>query len=351
MNVLAVDVGDKTVKLCLLDRREGKVIRQYRQPITEFLSVRSIVDSQADEIDTVVYGTVKENREKELQLLFFDLKLIKVEKAAVNVKPSVTLDIGAQKTSIDRRRLAIGGEATIRARPDGSFGFGIENRREFQGPACYGLGGESLTLVDVHMLLGRLYPYDFLEYNHFLQPKQSYQATLTLAHEIGINPYDLVQRVLEQVNHLLTEEVKSALKERNIQAGETNLVALGGLGPLHAIQIAESAGLAGVFIPPYPQLGVEINQFISKHLKNADPQDGGWHRPASLALLKRLEGLFRFEEKLEHVELSFYRRDKLFPHAIVYGPCVITQLGSTVFIPPYCQAIVEEDRSLRIEVS
>ncbi|WP_134701741.1 hydantoinase/oxoprolinase family protein [Ammoniphilus sp. YIM 78166] len=349
MSVIAIDVGDKTVKLCVFDRREGKVTRQFRLRVTGFPCNLPIIDIPTEEIQVVVYGTGLKNAESELRLLFPHAELIEAKEGKMD-NPGITLDIGAHKTSVQRRYLPIGGEDIISASPAGSFHFGVE-AGEALGPACYGFGGVSPTLMDVHMLLGKLYPYDFLEYNHILELKQSYHVLLALAQEKGANPYLIAQQVLEQINCTLTREIKFILKERNKKARDTNLIALGGVGPLHAVELAKSAGLAGVIIPPYPELGLETNQYLAKLMENSEEQVQDWYRPTSLALLKRLEGLFNFGEKLEHVELSFYRRDKLFPHAIVYGPCIITQLGSTLFIPPYFQAIVGEDRSITIPIS
>jgi N-methylhydantoinase A len=121
------------------------------------------------------------------------------------------------------------------------------------GPACYGLGGLEPTVTDASLVLGRLSSDHFLggemplDVGAAERALQSKVATL-----LGMPVTKAADGILHIAATAMSYAVKGVTTERGFDAGDFVLVAYGGAGPLHAVQVAREIGIAKVIVPDAP---------------------------------------------------------------------------------------------------
>jgi N-methylhydantoinase A len=130
-----------------------------------------------------------------------------------------------------------GGGSIVREDVGGALRVGPESAGAVPGPACYGRGGESPTVTDANLLLGRLPP--VLPDGIALDRDAAASALGTL------DPAD----VIEVVNAEMTRALRVVSVEQGLDPRDFALVAFGGAGPLHACALAEELGMTTVLVP------------------------------------------------------------------------------------------------------
>src|SRR5262249_51235771 len=97
------------------------------------------------------------------------------------------------------------------------------------GPACYGLGGEmQLDLAAAQAALARV------------------------AKPLGMDVTAAADGILRIAATAMSYAVKGVTTERGFDAGDFVLVAYGGAGPLHAVDVAREIGMRKVIVPGAP---------------------------------------------------------------------------------------------------
>lgn len=126
------------------------------------------------------------------------------------------------------------------------FFVGPESAGAFPGPACYGRGGP-LTITDVHLLLGCLDPDGF---GIPVSQDFSEAALQAMLNEAGVDDRN---QLLADFLQLANEKMAAAIRSVSLREGEDpkeyGLVAFGGAGGLHAVDLAEMLGVSTVLIP------------------------------------------------------------------------------------------------------
>jgi N-methylhydantoinase A len=120
------------------------------------------------------------------------------------------------------------------------------------GPACYGQGGTDATLTDANLVLNRLNPDYFCGGEIALDVELAREAVAGLARGLGQTPEETAHAVIELANHNMVDALSVISLERGIDPRDFSLVAFGGAGPLHAVDIASILGISQVVVPPYP---------------------------------------------------------------------------------------------------
>jgi N-methylhydantoinase A len=122
------------------------------------------------------------------------------------------------------------------------------------GPACYGRGGESATVTDAHVVLGRL-PQNLLAGEMLLSTERARAAIdRAVARPLGIASEDAAEGVIRILNANMTGALKVVSVERGYDPQDFDLVAFGGAGPLHAVELARALGCRSVLVPRHPGL-------------------------------------------------------------------------------------------------
>jgi len=158
-----------------------------------------------------------------------------------------------QIAMMDIFEVGTGGGSIARVE-DGALRVGPQSAGAEPGPACYGRGGKAPTVTDANLVLGRLDAGRFLGGEMKLDVEAARTALMT--HVAG--PLDMDNEIAAADGILriaviaMSYAVKRVTTERGLDAGDFALVAYGGAGPLHAVEIAREIGIRRVVIPTAP---------------------------------------------------------------------------------------------------
>jgi N-methylhydantoinase A len=155
---------------------------------------------------------------------------------------------------IDIHSIGAGGGSLARVTDIGSLLVGPESAGAEPGPACYGRGGTKATVTDAHITLGRV-PETLLSGEMHLDRQQARDAIeRDVAGPLGIGTEDAAEGIIRLVNATMTGALKVVSVERGYDPKDFTLVAFGGAGPLHGIELGRALGCRTVMIPRYPGL-------------------------------------------------------------------------------------------------
>ncbi len=153
--------------------------------------------------------------------------------------PMVAVDsIGAGGGSIARLDLG-----TLRVGPDSA---GAD-----PGPACYGRGGTAATVSDANLMLGYLDADRPIGGTIRLDRGAAERALAPLATEIGVGSRELALGIVRVANASMARALRRVTVERGIDGRHCALLAFGGAGPMHAVELARSFGIRHVVVPQY----------------------------------------------------------------------------------------------------
>ena len=153
---------------------------------------------------------------------------------------------------IDIHSIGAGGGSIAHLDAGQAFRVGPQSAGAQPGPAAYGFGGALPTVTDANLVLGRLQPGNFLGGEMKLDAAAAQKVMGELAEQLGMS----VEAAAEGVLTIINANMANAIRSRTVQKGhdprEFSLVAFGGAGPLHGVDVARDLGIPEVIIPPYP---------------------------------------------------------------------------------------------------
>src|SRR5262249_3121247 len=120
------------------------------------------------------------------------------------------------------------------------------------GLACYGQGGEEPTITDANLILGRLGADRFLGGEMKLDVSAAQRALGKIGKPLGMNTTEVAEGILRIAATAMSYAVKGVTTECGLDAGDFVLVAYGGAGPLHAVDVAREIGIRNVIVPAAP---------------------------------------------------------------------------------------------------
>jgi N-methylhydantoinase A len=145
------------------------------------------------------------------------------------------------------------GGGSIARVEEGALRVGPHSAGAQPGPACYGLGGTEPTVTDANLVLGRLHADRFLGGEMRLDVAAAEAALrANVAEPLGLGVTAAADGILRIAATAMSYAVKGVTTERGLDVGDFALVAYGGAGPLHAIDIARELGIRTVIIPDAP---------------------------------------------------------------------------------------------------
>src|SRR6516164_5553046 len=157
-----------------------------------------------------------------------------------------------QIAMMDIFEVGTGGGSIARVE-EGALRVGPQSAGAAPGPACYGLGGIEPTVTDANLVLGRLAADRFLGGEMRLEIEAAQRAlTERVAKPLGMNLTAAADGILRIAATAMSYAVKGVTTERGLDAGDFALVAYGGAGPLHAVQVAREIGIRTVIVPTAP---------------------------------------------------------------------------------------------------
>jgi N-methylhydantoinase A len=145
------------------------------------------------------------------------------------------------------------GGGSIARVEDGALRVGPQSAGAQPGPACYGVGGAAPTVTDANLVLGRLSADRFLGGEMLLDEEAARTAIMShVASPLAMDLTAAADGILRIAVIAMSYVVKRVTTERGLDAGDFALVAYGGAGPLHAVEIAREIGIRRVIIPNAP---------------------------------------------------------------------------------------------------
>src|SRR5262249_28929744 len=157
-----------------------------------------------------------------------------------------------QIAMMDIFEVGTGGGSIARVE-DGALRVGPQSAGAQPGPACYGLGGAAPTVTDANLVLGRLAADRFLGGEMRLDEGAARSAIMShVATPLAMDLTAAADGILRVAVVAMSYAVKRVTTERGLDAGNFVLVAYGGAGPLHAVEVAREIGIRRVIIPNAP---------------------------------------------------------------------------------------------------
>jgi N-methylhydantoinase A len=120
------------------------------------------------------------------------------------------------------------------------------------GPACYGRGGSEPTVTDANLYLGRLGSGSLLGGRMTLDPEAAKRALSKVARPLNITERELAEGILAISNAKMADAMRTITVEKGIDPREFTLVAYGGAGPMHAVELAYELDIKEILIPRFP---------------------------------------------------------------------------------------------------
>jgi N-methylhydantoinase A len=154
---------------------------------------------------------------------------------------------------IDINTVSAGGGTLAHVDRFGELIVGPHSAGAVPGPACYMRGGDKPTITDCNAVLGYLSPDNFLGGKMKLDIAASRKAIETaVSVPLAISIDEGAEGLVRIINVKMQEAIKAISTMRGHDLRDFMLLAFGGAGPLHAAQIAQELGMAGVIVPLYP---------------------------------------------------------------------------------------------------
>jgi N-methylhydantoinase A len=179
-----------------------------------------------------------------------DVCLVRDGKAEMAFGRSVA-GFAVRLPSIDIHTVGAGGGSIAYVGRDGLMRVGPMSTGANPGPACYGKGGRAPTVSDANLVLGRL-PQELIGGGMRLDPGLAERAIAPLAARLELSLRATALGIVRIVNANMMRAIRVVSIERGHDPRSFTLLAFGGAGALHAVEIARELGIRGVLVPPAP---------------------------------------------------------------------------------------------------
>ena len=157
--------------------------------------------------------------------------------------------------SIDIAEVGAGGGSITWADRAGALKVGPHSAGASPGPACYNLGGKQATITDANVHLGLTNPESLARGALKIYPELGERAIMdTVAAKLGMDLTATAWGIRTVANSTLNRTLRAVSTERGRDPRGYVLFAFGGMGPVHALDLAAELGMTKVVIPPLPGL-------------------------------------------------------------------------------------------------
>jgi N-methylhydantoinase A len=150
---------------------------------------------------------------------------------------------------VDVHSVSAGGGSIAWVDEGGALRVGPRSAGAVPGPACYGLGGEDVTVTDANLYLGYLTDGAELGGEVTLRRDLSEKVLIELSRKTGLDTLETAQGVIDVANAEMVRALRVISVERGLDPRGFALCAFGGAGPLHACAVAEALGISTVLVP------------------------------------------------------------------------------------------------------
>ncbi len=154
---------------------------------------------------------------------------------------------------VDTVEVGSGGGSIARVDEVGSLRVGPESAGAEPGPVCYGKGGTEPTVTDANLVLGRLDAEEFLGGEMHLDVDAARDAIRTrIGEPLGLSEIEAALAIVKIAVMNMSLAVRQVSVERGYDPRDFAMVAFGGAGPLHAMEVARALHIPTVIVPNFP---------------------------------------------------------------------------------------------------
>ena len=188
------------------------------------------------------------------KLLTFDMGGTSTDVALIDGEPRLTREgrIGRWPVAVpmvEMHTIGAGGGSIAWLDAGGMLQVGPESAGADPGPACYGRGGESPTVTDANLVLGRLLPRAFLGGGMALDRAAAERVMDELAAAMGCSRLEAAAGIVAIADEHMARALRTISLQRGEDPGPFTLVSFGGAGGLHVCSLAEKLGMDRAMVP------------------------------------------------------------------------------------------------------
>ncbi len=152
--------------------------------------------------------------------------------------------------AIDISEVGAGGGSMVWLDKAGAIKVGPESAGAVPGPACYGLGGEAPTVTDANVVLGYLSQTTLAGGIVEIDAERSRRAiTERVAGPLGRALMETAHGIHTVANANMMRAVKAVTTYRGRDPRDFSLIAFGGNGPVHGVDLARVLRIAKLIVP------------------------------------------------------------------------------------------------------
>jgi N-methylhydantoinase A len=141
---------------------------------------------------------------------------------------------------------------------------GPESAGAVPGPACYALGGERATVTDANVVLGFLNPLHLAGGELRLDARRAHEAIARdVAGPLRLSVADAAHGIREVANANMARAIRAVTIERGRDPRDYTLIAFGGSGPVHAVDVARALEIRRVLVPISPGVFTAVGMLAS----------------------------------------------------------------------------------------
>ena len=184
-------------------------------------------------------------------------------------QPGLTLngrlgDWPVQLPMLDIATIGCGGGSIAEVSPYGSLTVGPASAGADPGPACYGRGSNLPTVTDANLTLGRVS--SRIAGGQLTLDSEAAADVIreAVASPLGMNLATAASGILQIANNAMVGAIRNISVERGYDPREFALVAYGGAGPMHAIEVANLLGVTTVVVPPHPGIASAYGLLVAE---------------------------------------------------------------------------------------
>lgn len=120
------------------------------------------------------------------------------------------------------------------------------------GPACYGRGGVQPTVTDANVVIGIIDAAGFMEGRLAGSSSAARDALVALGNQLGMTAEEAALGVYRIANASMAQAIRTITVQKGIDPRTFTLVAFGGAGGQHAVEVAREMRIPRVIFPPHP---------------------------------------------------------------------------------------------------
>ena len=165
---------------------------------------------------------------------------------------------------IEMVEIGAGGGSIARTDALKRVAIGPDSAGAAPGPACYGGGGQSATVTDADLALGRIDPGAFAGGSLALDVNAAAAAIdRSIGKPLGLSTHLAAFTIGEVVDENMASAARVHAVERGKSLDERTLVAFGGAAPLHAARVAEKLGIRRIVVPTSAGVGSAVGMLAA----------------------------------------------------------------------------------------